>query len=500
MPQRFVSIWFPHLRTDWFTRQQPRLSRVPFILATPDHGRMLVTAVNVLALGQGVETGMAVADARAIIPSLQVLDDKPELPVKLLKSLAEWCIRYTPAVAIDPPEGLILDITGCTHLWGSEKKYLTEIIKRFTRFGYKVNAAMADTIGTSWAIARFQKDAVIVESGQQMEALLSLPPSALRIETETIERLDKLGLRQIRDLISMPRSALRRRFGQHFLTKLDQALGYEEEAIILLHPTEPYGQRLPCLEPIVTATGIGIALQLLLDELCIRLQKEQKGLRTALFKCYRVDGKIEKISIETNRPSCNSRHLFKLFEFKFTYIEPGLGIELFVLEASKVEDITAVQEKLWQNNSGLEDIGLSELIDRLAIKIGAGNIHRYIPDEHYWPERCFKPATSLDEKPETTWKAGKPRPLQLLSKPDRIDVTAPIPDYPPMLFRYKGNLHKIIKADGPERIEQEWWLQEGQHRDYYMVEDEKGNRYWLFRSGHYDVAKSYQWFIHGFFA
>jgi len=89
--------------------------------------------------------------------------------------------------------------------------------------------------------------------------------------------------------------------------------------------------------------------------------------------------------------------------------------------------------------------------------------------------------------------------VQLLSKPEPIEVAAPIPDYPPMHFQYKGKLHKIRKADGPERIEREWWLDGGEHRDYYYVEDEDGQRYWLFRSGHYAVQQS-QWFIHGFFA
>ena len=199
-------------------------------------------------------------------------------PSKLLKGIAEWCIRYTPAVAIDPPDGLILDVTGCAHLWGGEKQYLTEILKRFKDFGYDVRAAMADTIGTAWAVARFGQDASIIESGQQTAALLSLPAAALRLEAETIELLEKLGLRQINDFISMPRSALRRRFGQHFLKRLDQALGYEEEIIHPVQPIEPYQEWLPCLEPIVTATGIEIALQRLLDTLCKRLQQEEKGL------------------------------------------------------------------------------------------------------------------------------------------------------------------------------------------------------------------------------
>jgi len=173
---------------------------------------------------------------------------------------------------------------------------------------------------------------------------------------------------------------------------------------------------------------------------------------------------------------------------------------LFTLDASKVEDFSAPQEKLWQDITDLDNNDLSELLDRIGGKVGANNIHRYVPDEHYWPERSFKLASTVNERLQTSWKMDRPRPLQMLLKPELIEVMAPIPDYPPMNFRYKGKLHKIIKADGPERIEQEWWLQQGQHRDYYAVEDEEGHRYWLFRSGHYDASKFYQWFIHGFFA
>ena len=500
MARRFVSIWFRYLTTDWFALRQPGLQNLPFVLSAPSHGKMIITATNAIAEAQEVTKGMAVADARAIIPALQVLDDKPDLPDKLLHRIAEWCIRFTPFVAVDPPDGLLLDVTGCSHLWGGDELYLTTIINRLKDRGYTIRAAMADTIGASWAVARFGKESFVIKSGNHSHALLSLPPSALRLEMDTIERLQKLGLRQIKDFISMPRSAIRRRFGNPFIIRLNQALGYEEEITHAVLPVEPYQERLPCLEPIVTATGIEIALRRLLETLCHRLIAEQKGLRIACFKGYRVDGKMEQVSIGTNRPSNNINHLFKLFEDKLCTIEPDLGIELFVLEASKVEDHFAVQERLWNNNCGLDNLILSELLDRLAGKIGANHIHRYIPDEHYWPERSIKLASSLDEKSIIPWKTDRPRPVQLLARPEPIDVTAPIPDYPPMNFRYKGKLHKVIKSDGPERIEQEWWIQEGQHRDYYCVEDEEGRRYWLFRSGHYSAGKTYQWFMHGFFA
>ena len=500
MQKRFVAIWFRYLKTDWFTRRQPDLKDAAFILATPDHGRMLVTEHNTFAHSQGIEIGMTVADAKAIVPGLQVQDDRPELAEKLLTGIAEWCIRFAPVVGIDLPNGITMDVTGCTHLWGGEKQYLTDIFKRLKAFGYTVRVAIADTIGAAWAVARYGSGSVIVEPGQQVEALQPLSPSALRIEAALIERLEKLGLRQIRNFIELPRPALRRRFGPLLLLRLDQALGTEEEWITPVHPIEPYQERLPCMEAIVSHTGIEIGLQRLLDALCRRLSQEQKGLRISVFKGYRVDGKIEQIDIGTNRPTCNVKHLFKLFELKIETMEPALGFELFTLDALKVEDLSTKQDRLWKDRTGLDDIGLSELLDRIGGKIGVHNIHRFVPDEHYWPERSFKPATAIDQKLQTHWRIDRPRPLQILFLPELIEVSAPIPDYPPMLFRYKGKLHTIKKADGPERIEQEWWLQDGQHRDYYVVEDEEGHRYWLFRSGHYDVTRSHQWFIHGFFA
>jgi protein ImuB len=460
---------------------------------------MIITATNAIAERKGIACGTVLADARAIIPELEVLDDKPDLAEKLLTRLAEWCIRFTPIVAIDPPDGLLLDVTGCSHLWGGDGSYIADIVKKLNTRGYDVRAAMADTIGVAWAVARFGNEPLVIVHGKNLEALMCLPPEALRLESDAVERLHKLGLHKVRQFINMPHGSLRRRFGQHFVERLEMAIGQRLELLSPVIPIEPYQERLPCMEPIVTATGIEIALQQLLETLCLRLQQEQKGLRTAIFKGYRVDGKIENIRIATSRPSHSVKHLFKLFEIKLSTIEPALGIELFMLEAPKVEDHLPQQEKMWVGSAGVEDVRLSELIDRLASKIGMDNIHRYLPDEHYWPERSFKPASSLHEKLTTIWNPDKLRPLQLLQKPERIEVTAPIPDYPPMLFRYKGQLHKVVKADGPERIGQEWWIQDGQHRDYYSVEDEAGQRYWLFRLGHYH-DKIYQWFIHGFFA
>ena len=499
MGKRFATIWFHYLKTDWFCRYRPELLRLPFVLTAPDHGRMIITAVNPCAYHQGIVVGMVLADARAVVPSLKYFDDIPGLPQKLLTSIAKWCIRFSPIVTIDLPDGIIIDATGCAHLWNGEGSYLDSIAGRLIQIGYHVNAAMADTPGKAWAMAHFGEQRSIINSDEELNAFLFLPVAALRLEVETVIRLNKLGLRQIRDILSMPRSVLRRRFGNHLLMRLDQSLGQQEEIIQPVQPVEPYSERLPCLEPIVTATGIEIALKKLLEVLCKRLQQEGKGIRKLIFKGYRVDGNIQAIDIGTNSASSNAEHLFKLFEIKISSIEPALGIELFTLDAPKVEDIHATQEKFWNKACGLENPGLIKLLDRVSNKMGDNKIHRFLPVEHHWPERSVKIAASINEKLTTQWRTDRQRPIYLLQHPEPIKVTAPIPDYPPMLFRYQNKLHKVKKVDGPERIEREWWIEEGQLRDYYAVEDEEGIRYWLFRSGHYS-DKNYEWFIHGFFA
>lgn len=500
MQKRFVTIWFRHLKTDWFTRRQPALKTTAFVLAEPDHGRMVVTASNPLAATKGVFPGMVVADARALIHGLHVIDEQPGIAEKLLKNLSLWCIRYTPVVAIDAPEGLILDVTGCPHLWKGETPYVQDISSRLKSFGYHVQVAISDTIGCSWAMSRFCKGNTIIRSGDHMNQLLTMPPASLRFDISTVERLHKLGLKQIKDFIGMPRQSLRRRFGEEFLKRLDQALGYEEEHIAPVEQPELFEERLPCLEPIITLTGIEIALHQLLDSICKKFAQEQKGLRAAVFKCFMADGRIESVEISTSQPSNNAEHIFKLFELKFSTINPEAGIEVFLLKASKVENVVAVQEKLWNISQNISNKDLLELMDRLTAKYGDGHVKRFVPDEHYWPERSFKTSEEIGQSVAAEWKVNRPRPLQLLEHPEPIEVTAPIPDYPPMNFRHKGTLHKIVNADGPERIEQEWWLTEGQHRDYYYVEDDEGKRYWLFRSGHYDADKNFGWFLHGYFA
>lgn len=500
MQVRYAVIWFRHLVTDWYIRRRPALRAEAFVLTTAMHGRQVVTAASEAAEAQGVSVGMVLADARAIVPQVQRFDDVAGVRERLLSGLGEWCMQYTPVVGVGLPDGLYLDITGCAHLWGGERAYLDHMTGRLQQLGYDVRVAVADTIGVAWAVVHYGQSGQIVASGEQRAVLSALPPAALRLDAGIGERLLKLGLLRIGHIIDMQRSALRRRFGDALLIRLDQAVGLEPEVIVPIQPLAPFVERLPCLEPIVTRTGIEIALERLLDLMCERLRREGKGIRAAVFRGYRVDGKIVTVDIGTSRPSRQVKHLYKLFALKLGLIAPALGIELFLLEATHVAVLSPEQEVLWRARQGLEDERLARLLDRLTGKMGAGVVRRYLPAEHHWPERSVRMAEGLEEEPAIAWRVDRLRPVRLLPTPEPIVVAAPIPDYPPMHFRYKERVHVVRKADGPERIEREWWLDGGQHRDYYTVEDEDGQRYWIFRLGHYDAERTYAWFIHGFFA
>jgi protein ImuB len=500
MPKRFASLWFRHLLTDWKAIRQTGLKGKAYVFAEPDHGRMLITALTDEARKFGVTKGMTVADARVIAPDLEVFDGKPGRNLKLLTGLAEWCLRYTPLVQLDPPDGLLLDVNGCTHLKGGEKAYLQEIVSRLKAIGYDVRPAIADTIGTAWGVARCATSGLIVPYGEHRNALMPLPPSALRLPMNQLLKLRNLGLHQISSFIYMPNAVLRRRFGKDMVLRLQQALGQEVEYLFPVKEPVPYSERLECLEAVRTRTAIEIGLNDLLERLCKRLYGEGLGLRSGMLTWYRVDGKNGNITIGTNHASNRVQHLFKLFFIKLDTVAPGLGIELFVLDALKTEPVSDKQSELWSTKSGAESEEVAELLDRVAGRIGTPHINRYLPGEHYWPERTPEPNKDLKKKPESDWRTDKPRPIQILDYPEPIEAMALTPDYPPKLFIWKGEQHIIVGADGPERIEREWWLEPGEHRDYYIAEDEAGRRYWLFRSGHYNAENNQHWYLHGFFA
>jgi protein ImuB len=478
--------------------------------------RREVRAADPQAIACGIALGQGLADALALVPDLLVLQADPAGDLAALHKLAEWATRFSPLVAPDPGDGLMLDITGCAHLWGSEEKLLADALRRLRSHGFDVSGAIAGTIGAAWAAARFSqsRQGTIIPTGAVSGALAGLPVQALRIDAGTADGLQRLGLRKIGDLYPMKRAGLAQRFGTALIARLDQALGCAAETLSPLLPPPQHRIGLGFAEPISAPESLRRVSEILVERLARELTEHQRGARMLKLSAYRLDGVVSALTIGTARASAEPRHLFHLIAEKLERIDPGPGIEFMSLAADRTEVVTALQSGMI--DPGLIDLDeaavsaadLAPLIDRLANRLGAERLARPVPVESHVPERAVKLADPLAGQKKTQWPKLPPRPTRLLPNPEPIEVMAPVPDDPPITFHWRRIRHRVVWAEGPERVAPEWWRPAGsdaneslETRDYYRVQDETGGRYWLYRAGLYRSGKPQpRWFLHGVFA
>lgn len=497
-------------------RRRPGLARPDEPLATVEavDGVRRLAAVDPAAASRGLRSGQKLADARAVLPALKIADADPRGDLAGLVRLAEWADRFTPAVALDPPDGLLLDIAGCQHLWGGERALVDDLLAGLARRGIPARVATAATFGAAWAVARHAEELhPLLPPGGERDRLVPLPVAALRPAAETLDAAHRLGLDTIGQLLAMPRGALARRLGGELIGRLDRALGTAEEPILFRRPATPWFDRLAFAEPIADADDLARAAADIAARLCTRLADADRGGQRFILAFHRVDGGAARAIVTTALPSRDARRLAKLFRGKIETVDPGFGVEAVTLTADGVEPLAPAQPGLRHVVSGGADrAGLAPVIDTLANRLGTERLWRAAPQESHLPERAVRRIAPLapDAGP---WPPGRARPIRLFARPEAIEATAPVPDDPPVVFRWRGILHRVRSADGPERIGREWWrepalpspeAEKGKEaetmRDYYRVEDEAGARYWIFREGLFAAdASPPRWFLHGLF-
>ena len=464
-----------------------------------------LAAVCPLAEEIGLRADMPLAQARAICPELQVAEADPEGDRAALSDLAAWAERYTPLAIADPPDGVSLDISGCAHLFGSEAGLAADLLARLGRGGLPARAAVAGSAAAAWALARWQAAPLtVLAEGAEANALAPLPLALLRLDARTVAGLTRLGVRTIAELARLPRGEISARFGAAPVLRLDYALRRLAEPIPWPHPPAPWSERLAFAEPIGTPEDLSRALRLLAERLGARLAAARLGgvCFTATF--FRVDDARPTLSVATARPVHAASYVAKLLGAKLEGLDPGFGIDAMCLDAGAVAPLAPVQ-------SGFADAtrqppgDLAATLDDLTNRLGEGRIWRPAPVASHVPERALRRAAPLG-RPEG-FVLPAPRPVRLLRRPEPIEATALVPDDPPALFRWRGVLHRVRAATGPERIAAEWWRrprdetreEADQVRDYYHVEDSAGARYWVFRTGRHAGAPEARWFVHGMF-
>lgn len=452
----------------------------------------------------GLFAGQKAADAAALVKGLAVAEAQPEVDAADLAALTEWCALFSPAVAADPPDGLILDITGVDHLWGGEAALLADFKASLARLGLPFRAAVADTAGAAWALAHFADDGAIAPPGAQEAMLAPLPPPALRLSPETAAQLHRLGIKRLGQLIDAPRGPFARRFGAGLLTRLDQALGRAEEALAFRRPPTPWFTRLAFVEPISTPEDLGRVAFDIVEKLCRRLEREGMGARRFELVWRRLDGAAPAVVVGLSRAGRDPGRIARLFAPKLETVDPGFGIEAATLRADGVEPLAERQRRLDARRDDAEG-EIAALVDRLANRLGEARVWKGAPVESHVPELASAPAPALEPWSAAPWDPERPRPVRLFSPPESIEVVALAPDDPPVQFRWRGLVRRVRRAEGPERIAEEWWkgpidaASPSRLRDYYRIEDQEGGRYWVFRAGLHEPGQPARWWLHGLF-
>ncbi|MEZ5962091.1 MAG: DNA polymerase Y family protein [Hyphomonadaceae bacterium] len=509
---RWLAVYLPRIRTDRLIRSGlgPSDDR-PLAVYSKEAGAYEIIGVDAHASALGLRLAMSLADARAIQPKLEAIEAEPEADARALDNIAAWCERFTPVVVIDPPEGLLLEITGCAHLFGGEKKLRTEILTRLHAQGFGARAAIAPTPGAAWAFARYRRQQTSTGADENLAQDLSpLPVEALRLDPDAAALLRRLGMKTIGHILHAPRSSFTARAGERAMLRLDQAFGRVQEALTPRRPLRPVFALRRFLEPIFTADAVLQVTQDLCGDAIEKLDVRGAGVLSAELVLFGVDGRDRVIGVNVSKPLREVRPLMRLFREKLNIVGENLNAQ-FGFEAARLDIVrlaeldarTRTLVAVEANAASAETI--SSIVDILSSRLGPKRVVRpQVHDEHA-PERaagwrsalangvlnkCVKPAVDGVQR----------RPVRLFSPGQQIEVMANVPDGPPIRFRWRRVMREVVRAEGPERISGDWQKHE-RTRDYYRVEDKQGRRYWLYREGLYGESDAIpRWFVHGLFA
>jgi protein ImuB len=457
---RVVSLFLPRWPTDRLRRKPGGASppaEVPLAVIGRRGLRRVVLATDIAAERAGLRVGTPVTKAQALVPGLVILGASPAEDADGLDRLALWALRFSPVVAADHPDGLVIDTTGADHLHGGEATMLTGMVQRFAASGIEARAAIADTWGAARACARFsERSTVVIPSGQTDIALRNLPLTALRLDRAIVDGLRKLGFDRIGEIASQPRAPLALRFGPQIGRRLDQALGAVAEPIDPVRSPDLVEVRRMFPEPIGAAETIARYTGKLVGSLCIELEGRGLGARRLDLIFHRVNSTLQAIRVGTARPVRDVKRLTRLLCDRIESIDPGFGIEVMTLAATLTEPL--LNKQMISSLVEEPEPDISDLIDVLANRVGERALYRFAPIASDVPERSVTRVAPLSPDDDgATWGGDWPRPPRLLQRPELIETMALLPDHPPVWFAWRGMRRRVRRADGPERLFAEWW-------------------------------------------
>ena len=501
---RVVSVFFPQLSTERIRRHAGEAlpADKPLVIVTRRGSKRWISAADPAALKLGLRVGMPASKAQAMVADLLMIDAAPAEDAAALERLALWALRqYSPVVAVDGADGLVIDTEGADHLHGGEALFVSGLVNLLRGRGLSARAAVADTWGAAHALARLlAAETTVVPVGDVTNAVIDLPIVALRLPAETVQGLRVLGIDTIGQLSAMPRAPLTLRFGPEPGRRLDQMFGRIVEPIEPIRTPELVEVAKNFAEPIGAPETIAKYVRRLVGQLSARLAEDGLGARRCDLSVHRVDNTRQHLRAGLAKPIRDPARLSKLLCDRIETIDPGFGIEKLVLVAVFTQPLEERQIASSLTEEEVADI--TPLVDILGNR--GHRLFRVAPVASDVPERSVRRIAPTAPDIGEAWAVKWPRPTRLFANPECIEVIALLPDQPPAVFTWRGKRRKVVRADGPERIFGEWWRRPREFqavRDYFVVEDELGERYWVYRAGDGvdPETGSHLWFVHGVF-
>ncbi len=455
----------------------------------------------------GLRSGMTLADARAHVPDLCAVEEQSSADMAFLVSLVDLVLAFTPSVALDLPDGLALDITGCAHLFQNEEGLAARLQRVLHVAGISaVKLAIAPTPDMARALARFSRSSPCFADDDRLVRFL--PVAALECEPEDITALRRAGLKTIADVADRPTVLFTARFTSAFSEKLALILGEEDRRIIPLRALPPCRAECNCAEPVASNDVIARIVAGLAADVSEELRARGEGGRTFVATFMRADGIIRHIGVETSQPTRNPTVIMRLYQDRLNALadplDPGFGFDLIRFEVRRTEPYAEIQTILDAHEAS--DEKLAHLIDRLSTMFGRDRIRRLRSVDSHIPERAQAMVSVQTAGAAKQWNHApangetRLRPPLIFAHPHPIEVEAD-EDERPLSVHWRRSIHNITYATGPERIADEWWRPRSAYgtRDYYRIESEQGRRFWIFRADVTTPAKKQRWFLHGLF-
>jgi protein ImuB len=457
-----------------------------------------LTAVDDKAAALGLTAGMALASARAMVPALKVMAANPPADLRLLEQIADWCDSFTPLVALDAAApGLVLDVTGCAHLFGSEQALLDRLRTDLHRQGFAVTGALAGSALAARALSHF-RNGTVSPPGADDRLLAPLPVEALELDPVIVHAFRRAGLKTVGQVASRQRAELTARFGAAMVAALDVALGRAERPISPRRPLPETRVEHRFAEPVVAQETLMATLKQLAVRLAKNLEERGQGARRLEAVFFRADGALRRLAVETGAPTRDPAILDRLFREKCDALadplDPGFGFDLVRLQAERTEPCQNEAAVLASKAADTQAVRF--LADRLAARFGAHRVLVFQPRDTHIPENAFAAVPAQYAQTAATGWQGLRREKEAPRRPLRFYSPEPIRVLPGegFRFRWRNAVHVARRLEGPERIAMEWWRSPAPTRDYIRVEDEEGRRFWLY------CEPGGRWFLHGVFA